>query len=80
MDADGDVLSYEWSVYHDVVHHDAKGKEIPAKLVADSVKVKDQAQATIVAPQQPGAYRLFVFVRDGKGHAATANEPFFVER
>lgn len=79
VDADGDALSYEWAVYHDVVRRDAKGKEIPAKLVAESVKVNDQAQATIVAPQQPGAYRLFVFVRDGKGHAATANEPFFVE-
>jgi hypothetical protein len=78
VDADGDALSYEWSVYHDVVRRDAKGKEIPAKIVAESVKVNDQAQAQVQAPQQPGPYRLFVTVRDGKGHAATANYPFEV--
>jgi hypothetical protein len=30
-------------------------------------------------PQAEGAYRLFVFVRDGQGNAATANIPFYVK-
>jgi hypothetical protein len=32
-----------------------------------------------IAGLQPGNYRLFVTVRDGKGAAATANLPFRVK-
>jgi hypothetical protein len=31
------------------------------------------------APEQEGAYRVFVFVTDGQGNGATANIPFFVK-
>lgn len=32
------------------------------------------------APETEGAYRLFVYVLDGKNHAATINFPFFVKK
>jgi hypothetical protein len=33
---------------------------------------------TVKAPAKPGVYRLHAWVKDGKGHAATANVPFEV--
>jgi hypothetical protein len=33
----------------------------------------------VKAPAKPGIYRLHVWVKDGKGHAATANMPFEVK-
>ncbi|MGA2622127.1 MAG: hypothetical protein ABSF26_31435 [Thermoguttaceae bacterium] len=39
----------------------------------------DAGKLAFVAPQAEGAYRVFVFVRDGQGHAATANIPFCVK-
>ena len=38
----------------------------------------DAASVRFVAPTQPGAYRLFITVRDRDGKAATANLPFRV--
>jgi hypothetical protein len=35
--------------------------------------------ATFLSPQKRGAYRLFLYVADGKGAVATENIPFFVE-
>jgi len=32
----------------------------------------------VTAPDKPGVYRLHVWIKDGKGHAATANSPFEV--
>jgi len=34
--------------------------------------------ASFAAPRGPGKYRLYLTVRDGKGHAGTANVPFRV--
>jgi hypothetical protein len=33
---------------------------------------------SIAAPTEPGRYRLYVYIRDGKGSATTANVPFLV--
>jgi hypothetical protein len=33
---------------------------------------------SVKAPEKSGIYRLHVWIKDGKGHAATANAPFEV--
>ena len=33
---------------------------------------------SVTAPEKSGVYRLYVWAKDGKGHAATANYPFEV--
>jgi hypothetical protein len=38
-----------------------------------------QDRVTFKTPSRKGAYRIFVFIKDGQNHAATANVPFYVE-
>jgi hypothetical protein len=42
----------------------------------DGVTDMGEGKAVITAPKVVGAYRIFVFARDDKGGAATANLPF----
>jgi hypothetical protein len=46
---------------------------IPVRIVHS-----DAATVRFVGPEKPGAYRLFMTIRDRKGKAATANLPFLV--
>jgi hypothetical protein len=38
------------------------------------------SRLTFTVPEKEGAYRLYLYIRDGKGGAATANAPFLVKR
>jgi hypothetical protein len=50
-----------------------KKPEILDRLVSSNNSVD------LKAPTKSGPYRLFFYVRDGKGSCATANIPFFVK-
>ncbi|MCB1208470.1 MAG: hypothetical protein KDK97_04035 [Verrucomicrobiales bacterium] len=76
-DADGDPLQFRWEIADDLRKRDQQGREKPPPLIQGLIKA-DGNRATIHAPAKPGAYRVFVFVSDGKGHAATANVPLQV--
>lgn len=45
----------------------------------EGIRDLGDGRAEITMPQSAGAYRVFVFVRDDKNNAATANAPFLVE-
>ncbi|WP_083447120.1 glycoside hydrolase family 2 TIM barrel-domain containing protein [Azoarcus sp. CIB] len=76
---DGSPLRTEWKVLAEATDlRGGSGIETPPARIAVSVLHADAASVRFLAPQQPGAYRLFITIRDHKGKAATANLPFLV--
>lgn len=79
-DNEKDALTYRWLVLEESAAQSAGGdhEETPSTI---DVGVVDAGNGTIrfKAPSKAGAYRLFVYVFDGEGHAAHANIPFRVE-
>ena len=77
-DPDGDALQFRWEISSDTKRHGPEGRELAPPVINGLIQPND-ARATIKAPDKPGAYRVFVFVSDGKGHVATANVPIEVK-
>lgn len=50
-------------------------ESVKKKLISDA----DINNITFKSPQEPGPYRLFIYVIDDKGYASHANLPFLVE-
>lgn len=79
-DPNNDELSYEWVITPEStdlgVGGDAESKpgEIPGLIISSD----SEGNASFATPDEPGAYRLFVYVYDGNGNAGTANIPFLV--
>jgi hypothetical protein len=73
-DPEGDPLSVEWILQQDPAQFGTGGDAeavpptFPEAIVRSSLK-----GAEIKAPENGGLYRLFAYVRDGKGGAAVAN-------
>jgi hypothetical protein len=80
-DADGDTLSYLWEVRHESTASEVGGDLEAIPDVVEGAINEDArgASISITAPQERGAYRLFVYVYDGQGHAAHSNIPFYVK-
>lgn len=79
-DPDGDPILYKWEVLHESTDLKTGGDfETRPESVAAVLKDPTKAEVSMKAPEKSGAYRLFVYAYDGKGHAAHANIPFFVE-
>jgi hypothetical protein len=80
-DPDGDALTYLWQVKPE---SDAKqvGGDYEEEIASLLEHIIDPTRqdAQLIAPENPGAYRLFVYAYDGQGHAAHANIPFYVDR
>lgn len=78
-DPDGDELQIEWKVVAETSDRRSGGdaERVPP-TIADRIASTDGLNAEVIAPTEPGSYRLFVFVRDGTGRAGTVNVPFRV--
>ncbi|MEO6329584.1 MAG: hypothetical protein ABIO55_11655 [Ginsengibacter sp.] len=80
-DPDNDKLSYRWELLPEPKQvgegGDFESKPTPVEsLIVAAINGK----ASLKAPNEEGAYRLFVYVTDGNNSVATANIPFYVKR
>lgn len=78
-DADEDPLTYTWIVRAEDPHKGNEGRNQEPPTFPAAILKSQGPQAEIAAPSKPGNYRLYLEVRDGKSHLATANVPFRVE-
>jgi hypothetical protein len=79
-DPDQDPLTYLWEVMEESTERKIGGdvESIPRK-VPGLIAEANKSEITFKAPEKAGAYRLFAYIFDGKGHAAHANIPFYVD-
>lgn len=79
-DPDGDDLDIAWEIRHESTDRKSGGdhEESPERLEGHIDRTVGKS-IFARAPLAPGKYRIFVVVRDGNGHAGTANLPFLVE-
>ncbi len=78
-DPDGDTLHTEWRVVPEsTVQSEGGDFEEQIDAVQAEIVVLSPTSASITLPAQAGAYRVFAVVRDGQGHAGTANLPILV--
>jgi len=54
--------------------------ETRPEALNELVKQVSPEKVVFNAPETEGHYRLFVYVLDGKNHAATVNFPFMVKK
>lgn len=80
IDPDGDRVRVRWVVYPESFSQSAGGDfENALQPVLGAIKKRRKNSATLVAPKEEGAYRLFVFVTDKNNRVAYANIPFYVQ-
>lgn len=80
VDADGDAWTATWIVKGESTDRRVGGdKEAEPPSYPELIVRASGGEVEFTAPRKPGAYRLFLYVRDGKGGASADNFPFFVE-
>jgi hypothetical protein len=79
-DPDGDPIVSRWEVRSESVDRRQGGdREAEPPAHPECLVEARGLEATFRAPSRPGAYRVFAYLYDGKGGAATANVPFAVK-
>jgi hypothetical protein len=79
-DLENDPLRYEWVLQEEVAKPSTGGdREVVPPVIEGAVSGGDDAAVDVKVPDKPGPYRLYVYVRDDHGGAATTNVPLLVE-
>ncbi len=78
-DPEGDALQIEWRLYAEVSDYFTGGDyQAAPPQFPDAISDATKTGATLTMPTEPGKYRVYAFVRDGKGGSAMANHPLLV--
>ena len=78
-DADSDRLTIRWEVRKEAINKGYAGQgEVKPGVVSGLLTDVATPSVKFKVPRDAGAYRIYVYVLDGKGNAATANMPFAV--
>jgi hypothetical protein len=79
VEPDNDKYNVRWEIRRESTANNVGGdKEYIPPVINGLIVKKDGSIATIKAPKESGAYRLFAYAFDNKGNAAHANFPFYV--
>ena len=74
-------LTFVWDVTKESTDLQTGGDfETKPQSLPDLIQAEHDNGITLKAPAKPGAYRLFAYVFDGRGHAAHVNIPFYVDQ
>jgi len=77
-DIDNDKLTYKWEIRPEAKYASYAGQgEIVPEPIPGLIR-GESSSISFMPPSETGAYRLFVYVYDGKGHFSTGNLPFYV--
>ncbi|MCC5804807.1 MAG: glycosyl hydrolase family 2 [Opitutales bacterium] len=80
VDPQGLPLEFAWEVVSEQSDPAVGGdREEPPPRHPDAILAADENSAAVRAPDTPGAYRLFITVRNTENSATVANFPFKVE-
>lgn len=80
VDAEGDSLRISWEITPEYQRRLRTGGDAEARPVGRPDLLLQQRGDSLLfrVPAQPGAYRLFLYVRDPQGKTGAMNIPFFV--
>ena len=78
-DHENDSLAYTWLVVAESTDRRTGGAaEAAPPVIAGCIIGPPGPKVTVRTPEKPGAYRLFIYVRDGQGGGCAENVPFYV--
>ncbi|RYG68083.1 hypothetical protein EON80_12400 [bacterium] len=79
-DAENDALKVDWVLQHDPMEEGIGGAtQATPPVFPDAIQNASKDGVTVTMPKFGGGYRLFAYIRDGKGGGAVGNIPLFVE-
>ncbi len=80
-DPENQPLTIKWDLRRDAADNPNQGgdREPPTSPIEGTILNAQNQEALVQVPAKPDIYRLFVYVLDPQGHAATANLPLLAK-